>query len=217
MALVLTTWGGNTRLIGRNGVGLRERAAWLLKFAEMDLGARLWDDRQLRLEAQRHVDSGGGRLLQWGELQHVHRHVREGLRALRERRPWRYEVPGEHVLVPGAQGLSGPLIGRFETRDPWDRYVVNAMDLLAALGDRLRMCQREDCGRAFVAVKGQRYCAECAEALQKARVTAWRKRNAQRVRDLAHGAYVRRKRRETGRANLKIERRPRVGRPGGTR
>src|SRR5438552_1226154 len=116
MALVLATWGGNTRLMGRNRV-LRERAAWLLTFAEMDLGARLRGDRQLRLEAKRRMDSGGGRLLQWGELQQVHRHVREGLQALRERRPWRYAAQGEHVLVPGAQGLSGPLMGRFETTD----------------------------------------------------------------------------------------------------
>lgn len=195
---------------------MRERAAWLLKFVEMDLGARLRDDRQLRLEAQRRIDPGGGRLLQWGELQQVHRHIREGLQVLRERLPWRYEAPGEHVLVPGAQGLSGPLMGRFETKDPWDRYVVNAMDLLAALGDRLRVCEREGCGRAFIAVKRQLHCAECAGVLQKERVNAWRKRNAQRVRDLAHETYVRRKRRETGRANLKIERRPRVGRSGGT-
>src|SRR5204863_1580759 len=75
---------------------------------------------------------------------------------------------------------------------------------------QLRTCKRPGCGRV-IAVKRQEHCIDCAKAVQKARVAAWRRRNAQRVRDLAHETYVRRKRRESGRRNLKIERRPRKG------
>jgi len=111
-----------------------------------------------------------------------------------------------HVLLSGAKGLHGPLSPRVETQGPSDRYVINAMDVLTAVGDRLRTCKRPGCGRAFIAVKRQEHCIDCAKAVQKARVASWRKRNAQRVRDLAHETYVRRKRRESGRRNLKIAR-----------
>src|SRR2546425_938651 len=43
---------------------------------------------------------------------------------------------------------------------------------------------------AFIAVKRQEHCIDCAKAVQKARVAAWRRRNAQRVRGLAHETYV---------------------------
>jgi len=85
------------------------------------------------------------------------------------------------------------------------------MDVLTEVGDRLRTCKGPDCERTFIAVKRQEHCIDCAKAAQQARVTAWRRRNPQRVRDLAHETYVRRKRRETGRRNLKIARRPRKG------
>jgi len=202
--------------VGRNSAAPRERAAWVLKFAEMNLEGRLRADANLTREARQRVAPECARHLQWGELLAVHRRIREGLGALRSGQPWKYEAEVEHVVLPSASGLNGPLSGRFEAQWPQGTFVLNAMNALVAVGDRLRTCKRDGCGRVFVAVRRQQYCAECAEALQKAWVTAWRRRNAQRVRDLAHEAYVRRKRREAGRPNLKIERRPRVGRPGRT-
>ena len=134
-----------------------------------------------------------------------------GLKALRQKQPWEHRVQRTQVLLPGAKGLHGPLSPRVETLGPSDRYVINAMDVLTEVGDRLRTCKRPGCGRAFIAVKRQEHCIDCAKAVQKARVASWRRRNGQRVRDLAHETYVRRKRRESGRRNLKIERRPRKG------
>lgn len=190
---------------------LQRRVAWLLRFADTDLAGRRRDDPRLRKNAWRAVDPTCARPLQWGELREVHKHLREGLNQLRAGQPWRLEITGEHVLVPGPRGLDGPLDGRFEARWPWHRFLISAMDLLVAVGDRLRACRGAGCERVFVAVRRQQFCSECAKALQKERVRDWRRRNPQRLRDLAHEAYVRRKRRETGRPNLKIGRRPRQG------
>ena len=189
---------------------LREKAEWLLRFAGMSL-ATPRDFRRLRLEAHRWLDPDGARPLELGELRDVQAHIQRGLKALHRKQPWEHRVQGRHLLLSGAKGLHGPLSRRFETQRPSDRYVVNAMDVLTEVGDRLRTCKRPGCGRAFIAVKRQEHCIDCAKAVQTARVASWRRRNAQRVRDFAHETYVRRKRRESGRRNLKIERRPRKG------
>lgn len=190
---------------------MHQQAAWLLQFAERDLTQHPKHYPGLGLEAGR-LFGRWGRPFTWGELRDLQRRLRDGLEALREGRDWEYESRVKSFVVPGRQGLAGPLIGRIQTRWPWDTFILRAMDVLVDVGDRLRTCAREGCKRAFIAVKRQLHCRECAKALQKARVSAWRKRHAQRVRDLAHEAYVRRKRRETGRRNLKIARRPRKGR-----
>lgn len=193
----------------RQSQSLRERAAWLLRFAELDLSRGDRDNPRLRQDAWRAVDPTCARPMQWDELVDVHRRFRAGLAELRAGRPWRLEVPGEHVVLPGR---GGGIEGRFAAQWPWDRFLIAAMDMLVSVGDRLRTCGRPGCRRALIAAKRQKYCAECAAAIQKERVQDWRRRHAQRVRDLAHEAYVQRKRRETGRPRLKIERRPRVGR-----
>ena len=190
------------------GSPVRDKAEWLLRFAGMSL-ATPRGLRRLRLEAHRWLDPDGARRLEWGELRAVQAHLQGGLQALRQKQPWEHGVQGTHVLLPGAKGLHGPLSRRVETQGPSDRYVINAMDVLTEVGDRLRTCKRPGCGRAFIAVKRQEHCIDCAKAVQNARVASWRKRNAQRVRDLAHETYVRRKRREVGHRNLKIVRRPR--------
>ena len=192
------------------GSPVRDKAEWLLQFAVMSLVTPR-DFRRLRREAHRWLDPDGARPLELGELRDVQAHLQRGLKALRRRQPWEHRVPSRHVLLSGAKGLHGPLSRRFETQGPSDRYVINAMDVLTEVGDRLRTCKRPRCGRAFIAVKRQEHCIDCAKAVQTARVASWRKRNPQRVRDLAHETYVRRKRRESGRRNLKIERRPRKG------
>ena len=197
-------------MTSRQGSPLREKAEWLLGFAEMPL-ATPREFRHLRREARRWLDPSGERPLEWGELRAVQAHIHKGLKTLRKKQPWEHAVQGTHVLLPGAKGLHGPLTRRFETRGPSDRCVINAMDVLTEVGDRLRTCKGHDCERTFIAVKRQEHCIDCAKAAQQARVTAWRRRNPQRVRDLAHETYVRRKRRETGRRNLKIARRPRKG------
>src|SRR6266853_1567095 len=97
----------------------------------------------------------------------------------RRKQPWEHRVQGRHVLLSGAKGLHGPLSRRFETQGPSDRYVINAMDVLTEVGDRLRTCKRPGCGRAFIAVKRQEHCIDCAKAVQTARVASWRKRNPQ--------------------------------------
>ena len=192
----------------KQGSPVRDKAEWLLQFAVMSLETPR-DFRRLRREAHRWLDPDGARPLELGELRDVQAHLQRGLKALRRRQPWEHRVPSRHVLLSGAKGLHGPLSPRVETLGPSDRYVINAMDVLTAVGDRLRTCKRPGCGRAFIAVKRQEHCIDCAKAVQTARVASWRRRNAQRVRDLAHETYVRRKRRESGRRNLKIERRPR--------
>ena len=189
---------------------LREKAEWVLRFAVMKI-ATPQDFRRLRQEAHRWLDPDGARPLEFGELRDVQAHIRKGLTALRQTQPWEHPVRGTHVLLSGAKGLHGPLSRRFTTQRSSDRCVITAMDVLAEVGDKLRTCKRRGCTRAFIAVRRQEYCIECARAAQKARVAAWRRQHAQRVRDLAHETYVRRKRRETGHPHLKIARRPRKG------
>ena len=174
----------------KQGSPVRDKAEWLLRFAVLSLVTPR-DFRRLRREAHRWLDPDGARPLELGELRDVQAHIQRGLTALRRRQPWEHRVPSRHVLLSGAKGLHGPLSPRVETLGPSDRYVINAMDVLTAVGDRLRTCKRPGCGRAFIAVKRQEHCIDCAKAVQKARVAAWRRRNAQRVRDLAHETYVR--------------------------
>ena len=194
----------------KQGSPLREKADWVLRFAGTRL-ATPQDFRRVSREACRWLDPDGTRPLQLGELRAVQAHIQKGLKALGQKQPWEHQFRGTQVLLSGAKGLHGPLTRRFETQAPSDRCVINAMDVLTEVGDRLRTCKRRGCGQAFIAVKRQEYCIDCAKAAQKERVAAWRRRNPQRVRDLAHETYVRRKRRETGRRNLKIARRPRKG------
>src|SRR5216117_3301166 len=156
---------------------LREKAEWLLRFAGMSLVTPR-DFRRLRLEAHRWLDPDGARPLELGELRDVQAHIQRGLKALHRKQPWEHRVQGRHVLLSGAKGLHGPLSRRFETQGPSDRYVINAMDVLTEVGDRLRTCKRPGCGRAFIAVKRQEHCIDCAKAVQKARVASWRKRLA---------------------------------------
>src|SRR5206468_7182525 len=87
-----------------------------------------------------------------------------GLKALRQKQPWEHRVQRTQVLLPGAKGLHGPLSPRVETLGPSDRYVINAMDVLTEVGDRLRTRKRPGCGRAFIAVKRQEHCIDCAKA-----------------------------------------------------
>jgi len=194
----------------RQGSPLRKKADWVLQFAGMSL-ATPRNFRRVRDEARDWLDPDGGKLLELGDLRAVQAHIEKGLTALRRNQPWEHQCKGTHVLLSGATGLHGPLSRRFETQGPADRCVINAMDALTEVGDKLRTCKRRGCGQAFIAVKRQKYCIACAKAAQKERVAAWRRRNPQRVRDLAHETYVRRKRRESGRPNLNIERRPRKG------
>src|SRR5262249_27077088 len=189
------------RMASGQGRALRQRAEWLLRFAGTRL-ATPQDFRRVSREAYRWLDPDGTRPLEVGELRAVQAHIQNGLKALRQKQPWEHQFRGTQVLLSGAKGLHGPLTRRFETQAPSDRCVVNAMDVLTEVGDKLRTCKRPSCTQAFIAVKRQVFCIECAKAAQKARVAAWRKRNAQRVRELAHETYVRQRRRETGRPNL---------------
>ncbi|PYN88577.1 MAG: hypothetical protein DMD89_35845 [Candidatus Rokuibacteriota bacterium] len=145
------------------GSPVRDKAEWLLRFAVMSLVTPR-DFRRLRREAHRWLDPDGARPLELGELRDVQAHIQRGLKALRRRQPWEHRVPSRHVLLSGAKGLHGPLSPRVETLGPSDRYVINAMDVLTAVGDRLRTCKRPGCGRAFIAVKRQEHCIDCAKA-----------------------------------------------------
>ena len=153
------------------GSPVRDKAEWLLQFAVMSLVTPR-DFRRLRREAHRWLDPDGARPLELGELRDVQAHIQRGLKALRRRQPWEHRVQGRHVLLSGAKGLHGPLSPRVETQGPSDRYVIHAMDVLTAVGDRLRTCKRPGCGRAFIAVKRQEHCIDCAKAVQKARVAS---------------------------------------------
>jgi len=77
-----------------------------------------------------------------------------------------------------------------DSSDGTDALAVSELPPRLTAG-QLRTCKRPGCGRAFIAVKRQEHRIDCAKAVQKARVAAWRRRNAQRVRDLAHETYVR--------------------------
>src|SRR3989442_1445862 len=138
------------------GSPVRDKAEWLLQFAVMSLVTPR-DFRRLRREAHRWLDPDGARPLELGELRTVKAPLQRGLKALRRRQPWEHRVPSRHVLLSGAKGLHGPLSPRVETLGPSDRYVINAMDGLTAVGDRLRTCKRPGCGRAFIAVKRQEH------------------------------------------------------------
>ncbi|SRR5712691_6868954 len=129
------------------GSPLREKAEWLLRFAVMPL-ATPRDFRRLRREAHSRLDPDGARPLEWGELRAVQAHIHKGLKTLRKKQPWEHAVQGTHVLLPGAKGLHGPLTRRFETPGPSDRCVINAMDVLVEVGDRLRTCKRPCCPSA---------------------------------------------------------------------
>src|SRR2546425_200099 len=185
------------------GSPVRDKAEWLLRFAVMSL-ATPRDFRRLRPEAHRWLDPDGARPLELGELRDVQAHLQRGLKALRRRQPWEHPVQSRHVLLSGAKGLHGPLSPRVETQGPSDRYVINAMDVLTEVGDRLRTCKRPGCGRAFIAVKRQEHCIDCAKAVQAAGVASWQKRTPQGAGAPPHKPSVRRKRRESGRRNLKI-------------
>src|SRR3989454_10548341 len=132
---------------------LREKAEWLLRFAGMSL-ATPRDFRRLRLEAHRWLDPDGTRPLELGELRDVQAHIQGGLKALRRKQPWEHRVQGRHVLLSGAKGLHGPLSRRFETQGPSDRYVINAMDVLTEVGDRLRTRKRPRRGAAVISRQG---------------------------------------------------------------
>src|SRR3989454_10142628 len=126
------------------GSPVRDKAEWLLRFAVMSLVTPR-DFRRLRREAHRWLDPDGARPLELGELRDVQAHIQRGLKALHRKQPWEPRVQGRHVLLSGAKGLHGPLSRRFETQRPSDRYVVNAMDVLTEVGDRLRTCKRPGC------------------------------------------------------------------------
>ena len=121
-------------MASKQGSPVRDKAEWLLRFAVMSL-ATPRDFRRLRLEAHRWLDPDGARPLEWGELRDVQAHIQGGLKALRRKQSWEHPVQSRHVLLSGAKGLHGPLSRRFETQGPSDRYVINAMDVLTAVGD----------------------------------------------------------------------------------
>src|SRR5438128_11398413 len=120
-------------MASKQGSPVRDKAEWLLQFAVMSLVTPR-DFRRLRREAHRWLDPDGARPLELGELRDVQAHIQRGLKALRRRQPWEHRVQGRHVLLSGAKGLHGPLSPRVETQGPSDRYVINAMDVLTAVG-----------------------------------------------------------------------------------
>src|SRR5207245_10786879 len=124
-------------MASKQGSPVRDKAEWLLRFAVMSL-ATPRDFRRLRLEAHRWLDPDGARPLELGELREGQAHLQRGLKALRRRQPWEHRVQGRHVLLSGARGVHGPLSPRVETQGPSDRYDIDAMDVPAAMGARLR-------------------------------------------------------------------------------
>jgi hypothetical protein len=139
-----------------------------------------------------------------GDLQ---RQVRSGLDSLREHGC--YQPAGDAPSIKGVvrlpTGAMVPLLGGSRT----GRFHAAVMLLLYDIGSRLRSCPA--CGAWFVKVRRRSYCtARCASRFQRRK---WRAGHRERMRELQHAAYERWVRRQPGKSDARVERRPRQRAP----
>jgi hypothetical protein len=86
------------------------------------------------------------------------------------------------------------------------RFMLQAFDLLAQMGERVRRCADPKCGRLFLATKRKQFCSpRCS---QRVRIAAWRERHRKVYLKQRRAAYKKRLERKLGR---KVRIQPRGG------
>jgi hypothetical protein len=133
----------------------------------------------------------------------LQRQVRSGLDALREHGFYQAagDAPSIREVVRLPTGVMIPLFGGSRT----SRFHAAVMLLLYDVGSRLRSCP--GCSAWFVKVRKRSYCtARCASRFQH---RMWKANNRERALELQHAAYERWVRRQPGKSDARVERRPR--------
>jgi hypothetical protein len=176
-----------------------EQAKWLLAFKKEDLGDFRPSNEVLALGKQAGRVFGLGRDLQSGEVRHVHEETRKGLEALGQGREWHVTPtmkPTATLLPPPHRGRmrpGGAVLLYGDSAWPIDRFLLQAVRVLEAVGDRLRRCVVDGCEEIFLASKRQELCEPHAKERLKSRIAAVAKRRLEERAEI-------RKRRERGRA-----------------
>jgi hypothetical protein len=157
------------------------RASWLLNFSRREmatLSQTAWD--QLRLEwvaflgedfSEKHIPPSKDQIETW--RQQLNREIVR----LAEGRTWRRTVKASLCVVNGTVKSN---IALPRNRDEYRPAVFKAMQALAAVGDRLRVCANEGCTRQrlYVVTGRRRYCSPTCRGTVNTR--AYRRRRSQR-------------------------------------
>lgn len=159
--------------MARQAVGTtpETRARWLLKFSQLDWKClRAEDQYLLRVELAVFMGSDlrlrrpDGTIVQSQlpteiETKQWQRDVKQGLALLKTGQPW---SPAQVGLRTVLRLNDGKLLLE-ETRGPLhqaDRFIVKAVEALVKVGDRVRLCAREDCRKPFIRNMRQDYCSQ---------------------------------------------------------
>ena len=203
----------------------KERAAWLFRFANSDLGDagepeirdRSWQifdfasdppgdlTQARRLRERGAVRSEAARPMERINVRAIHSQLRHAIGSLVER--------GQCLVLPEgrtAQGVQRREDGAFEFYTGGNHEIAffgAALQLLAKLGPRVRRCAAPGCGRFFGASRPQQvYCDPgCSQRVRDAR---FKELHPGLIPERKHAAYVRRRRRVLGR-RVKVARRRR--------
>jgi len=123
------------------------------------------------------------------------------------------DAPQCHRFV-AIQPASGPIAIRRYAVHPKDhrgrvrRFTGAIVPLLRQHGHRIRRCAAPDCDRVFYADKSHK--RQCSERCRRRRAdTAWMERNRDKLVEVNHAKYVRRKKRQFAKQAVKVAKRAR--------
>ena len=171
----------------------KRQVGWLLKFEKKTIGRHLDPHTGKLCRQVRDLFVPGFRTPQPKELADIQGKLRDGLDTLRRDAPWEFEfsTKAKAVLLPPPRGRAVPSEGGAQlvwrpAKSLQDRFLLNAMKALDAVGDRLRLCRKPGCEALFLAKMRREICPDHAAELQKERlaeITIRRRAERQRLRE----------------------------------
>jgi hypothetical protein len=191
-----------------------DAARWeVLAFAETGWGHQPTPPRPDALRRLARTVTGGNvpwtdpeedvsREVRW--LQHK---LRQALRRLADDRRWELPLPDhEHMWSEEGQFVPVPRVDRMKPADVRNWFYGAVLRLLAAFGQRLRVCANNDCRKLFLGQPGQAYCRTICSG--RVRQKRFRERHRDELRDSRHKVYAQKQRDRLGR-NVKVRRQQR--------
>jgi hypothetical protein len=166
------------------------RARWLLSLDSRGDFRRFSQPERHAFGAEMGAFLGRGGYVPDDEAELWLNRIRAGVRKLAAGKAWGYATVTHFnfwIPRPGQRGASGfESVGYIEPKSPHilhhsrtlkDRMAHRICDTLAAVGNRLRRCPRQGCGRLFVRAKRQQYCSpQCASVHRSRRYRARERR-----------------------------------------
>lgn len=179
----------------------RQRLLWLVAFGALTRNeiAKLSEFQLARLRSQvwsfpyRTMTLGSDDTLAPKKIAELASKVGAGIRALMRGDPWRPKI-GSITLYVALRNEQAQL--RY-IADHWDGFLLEAGELIASEGKRLRKCAHGVCQKVFVANKRQTFCGErCAQIERAERFR--RRHGSKALSERRHERYVKKVRRTKG-------------------